>query len=78
MICRIVVAVTFVWGLLVVTASHGTESDGPRPFQPTWESLKAHQDPAWFRDAKFGIYTHWGPVTVGSRGLPSRRPVVRQ
>ena len=71
MICRIVVAVTFVWGLLVVTASHGTESDGPRPFQPTWESLKAHQDPAWFRDAKFGIYTHWGPVTVGSEDCPA-------
>ena len=29
------------------------------PFQPTWESLKAHTDPAWFQDAKFGIYTHW-------------------
>ena len=28
------------------------------PFQPEWESLKAHQDPEWFRDAKFGIYTH--------------------
>jgi alpha-L-fucosidase len=36
------------------------------PFQPTWESLKKHHDPQWFRDAKFGIYTHWGPVTVGS------------
>ncbi len=36
------------------------------PFRPDWESLKAHQDPEWFRDAKFGIYTHWGPVTVGS------------
>jgi hypothetical protein len=39
---------------------------GPGPFEPTWESLKKHQDPDWFRDAKFGIYTHWGPVTVGS------------
>ena len=36
------------------------------PFKPTWESLHAHADPEWFRDAKFGIYTHWGPVTVGS------------
>ena len=36
------------------------------PFKPEWESLKAHQDPEWFRDAKFGIYTHWGPVTVGA------------
>jgi alpha-L-fucosidase len=51
--------------------AHG--ADAPQaagPFQPTWESLKAHQDPAWFRDAKFGIYTHWGPVTVGSEDCP--------
>ena len=41
------------------------------PFQPNWESLKAHQDPEWFRDAKFGIYTHWGPVTVGAEDGPS-------
>ena len=24
-------------------------------YQPTWESLKTHQPPEWFRDAKFGI-----------------------
>jgi len=41
------------------------------PFQPAWDSLKAHQDPEWFRDAKFGIYTHWGPVTVGAEDGPS-------
>ena len=29
--------------------------------QPTWESLKTHQTPEWFRDAKFGIWAHWGP-----------------
>lgn len=38
------------------------------PYAPAWESLKAHKDPAWFADAKFGIYTHWGPVTVGCEG----------
>ncbi len=36
------------------------------PFKPEWSSLQSHQDPEWFRDAKFGIYTHWGPVTVGT------------
>ena len=35
------------------------------PLEPTWKSLSTHQDPEWFRDAKLGIYTHWGPVTVG-------------
>ena len=40
------------------------------PFPATWASLHSHQDPEWFRDAKFGIYTHWGPVTVGSSYSP--------
>ncbi len=32
------------------------------PFQPTWESLSAgYQTPDWFRDAKLGIWAHWGP-----------------
>src|ERR1700690_3314189 len=32
------------------------------PFQPTWESLSAgYQVPEWFRNAKFGIWAHWGP-----------------
>jgi alpha-L-fucosidase len=31
------------------------------PFDGTAESLKAFQIPEWFRDAKFGIWAHWGP-----------------
>ncbi|MBO9729803.1 MAG: alpha-L-fucosidase [Chitinophaga sp.] len=31
------------------------------PFQPTWESLQAYQTPDWYRDAKFGMWAHWGP-----------------
>ncbi len=32
------------------------------PFQPTWESLASqYKTPEWFRDAKFGIWAHWGP-----------------
>ncbi|MGA2035010.1 MAG: alpha-L-fucosidase [Thermoguttaceae bacterium] len=49
--------------------SPASETLGPK-YQPAWGSLKSHQDPAWFRDAKFGIYTHWGPVTVGSEDSP--------
>lgn len=33
----------------------------PGPFLPTWESLSAYQVPDWYRDAKFGIWAHWGP-----------------
>jgi alpha-L-fucosidase len=31
------------------------------PFKPTWDSLQQYQTPGWFRDAKFGIWAHWGP-----------------
>ena len=32
------------------------------PFAPTWESLAGgYRVPDWFRDAKFGIWAHWGP-----------------
>ena len=37
-------------------------------YQPTWESLKQHQTPEWFRDAKFGIWAHWGPQCVEGSG----------
>ncbi len=33
-------------------------------FAPTWDSLTKHAAPAWFEDAKFGIYFHWGPYSV--------------
>jgi alpha-L-fucosidase len=45
-------------------------STAQEPFRPEWQSLRAHRDPEWFRDAKFGIYTHWGPVTAGCEDAP--------
>lgn len=38
------------------------------PFQPTPESLKTYKAPEWFRDAKFGIWAHWGPQAVPRQG----------
>ena len=38
------------------------------PFEPTWESLRQFQCPDWFRDAKFGIWSHWGPQSVPMYG----------
>jgi alpha-L-fucosidase len=35
-----------------------------KKYQATWESLQTHPTPEWFRDAKFGIYFHWGPYSV--------------
>ncbi|MFY0626586.1 MAG: alpha-L-fucosidase [Reichenbachiella sp.] len=33
-------------------------------FEANWESLSQYECPEWFRDAKFGIYTHWGVYSV--------------
>jgi len=38
------------------------------PFKPDWDSLKQYQCPDWFRDAKFGIWAHWGPQSVPMAG----------
>jgi alpha-L-fucosidase len=37
-------------------------------FSPTFESLNQFQCPNWFRDAKFGIWSHWGPQSVAMCG----------
>lgn len=37
-------------------------------YLPDWRSLRTHQTPQWFRDAKFGIYTHWGIYSVPAAG----------
>lgn len=39
----------------------GREPVGDGPFEATVESLSAWECPDWFRDAKFGIWAHWGP-----------------
>jgi alpha-L-fucosidase len=33
-------------------------------FEGTRESLQSYQIPNWFRDAKFGIWSHWGPQSA--------------
>ena len=39
------------------------------PFKPTWESLQTqYRAPEWFRDAKFGIWAHWGPQCEPEHG----------
>ena len=39
-----------------------------RKYEPSWRSLAMHQTPQWMRDAKFGIYTHWGIYCVPAKG----------
>ena len=37
-------------------------------FKPTDESLKQFKVPEWFRDAKLGLFSHWGPQAVPRQG----------
>src|SRR5882757_11034625 len=38
------------------------------PFHASWDSLAAYRTPDWFRDAKFGIFLHWGVYSVPAFG----------
>jgi len=39
------------------------------PVEPTWDSIqKNYTTPAWFNDAKFGIFMHWGVYSVAAHG----------
>ncbi len=44
-----------------VAVNTATQPVTPGKFAPTWDSLRQYQTPDWFRDAKFGIWAHWGP-----------------
>lgn len=35
-----------------------------KDYQPDWESINSRPIPAWFEDAKFGIFIHWGLYSV--------------
>jgi len=39
-------------------------AQGTENFEPDWDSLNARECPRWFRDAKFGIFIHWGVYSV--------------
>ncbi len=54
--------------LAVAAAEEDTPSIAPGPFRPTEESLKQYRCPEWFRDAKLGIWSHWGPQAVPMAG----------
>src|SRR5438105_1822326 len=42
--------------------------DHQGPLRPDWESLQKYEAPEWYRDAKFGIFIHWGAYSVPAFG----------
>lgn len=64
---RRVMSITTILVLIFLSISCAGEADPEKKsdlkemaYEATWESLKQHSTPQWLRDAKFGIYTHWG------------------
>jgi alpha-L-fucosidase len=62
-------------GLLVTGALGAAQGErklnlpiAPGPFQPQFESFTQYQCPDWFRDAKLGMWAHWGPQAVPMMG----------
>jgi len=42
---------------------------GTEVFQPDWDNIAQHYEfPEWYRDAKFGIFIHWGVYSVPAFG----------
>ncbi|MBN1360660.1 MAG: alpha-L-fucosidase [Sedimentisphaerales bacterium] len=57
------------WIAIVAVAAVALGADAQEKYEPTWESLsKVNVAPQWFRDAKFGIYFHWGTYSVPAFG----------
>jgi len=42
--------------------------DSAGPYHASWDSLREHHTPDWYRDAKFGIFIHWGVYSVPAFG----------
>jgi alpha-L-fucosidase len=51
---------------VILKGVDGAEHEGP--FRPDWESLGEYKVPEWYKDAKFGIFIHWGVYSVPAFG----------
>jgi alpha-L-fucosidase len=50
--------------LLILLQTQVTIAEAQNRYQATWQSLENYNTPDWFRDAKFGIFIHWGVYSV--------------
>lgn len=66
---KLLLAVLHISLLLTFKAQCQTiESKTVLKFESTWQSLAQYKAPEWFRDAKFGIWAHWGPQCQPEQG----------
>jgi alpha-L-fucosidase len=61
----------FIGFLLISTALFAQQAHEPMQtgaYAPSWQSLKQYEVPEWFKNAKFGIWAHWGPQCQPEQG----------
>ena len=62
----------------IAQSNDTTDSIAPGPFSAAADSLKQYQVPDWFSDAKFGIWSHWGPQSaIGDGDWYARRMYIQ-
>jgi len=51
--------------LFIGCSEHKKDAEKDAKYEETWESLSEYDETAeWYKDAKFGIYAHWGVMSV--------------
>jgi len=65
---KLIVSSLLLAGVVAQAVEQAAPAVAGGPFKPTIESLKEYRCPDWFRDAKFGIWAHWGPQAVPMDG----------
>jgi alpha-L-fucosidase len=58
----------FICFCLLVLSLFSTPIHAQEKFSATWESLEKYKLPEWVKDAKFGIFIHWGVYSVPGYG----------
>lgn len=66
---KIIISMLILIGLFVAASPSKDKKIPEVKYEPTWKSLSQYGEaPEWFRDAKFGIWAHWGPQCVPEAG----------
>jgi len=63
-LCLVILALA----LVMTDGQQAPVADPPQAtrYEPNWDSLDARPLPAWYDEAKFGIFIHWGVFSVPS------------
>lgn len=66
--CEVTMMRTLIFFLIMLPAAFLKAQH--QPIDDSWESLRSRPYPQWFKDAKLGVFIHWGVYSVPSYGGP--------